>query len=1156
MKETLQVDERTLTALYDTMGAAESARDELVRVGVPHDRVSIRAADAAGATTTGGNEDRGFWGSLSDLFMPDEDRQTYAEGLRRGACLLTANVPAGLEDEAIEASTVEIEDKGTTDARGRVTMTLPIQEVAAPRPTEAKIVLRVSEPGGRAVERSVTLPILPAGPVIGLRKAFGDTLPEGGTATFDAVAAQADGRRIARAAAWSLYRVERRYQWYNNDGRWGFEPVKTSTRAAEGRVEIGTDAPARIGAAVQWGTYRLEVRGEGMDGAASSVGFTVGWSGDQTADVPDLLDMTLDKSAYAAGDTLTARLSPRFAGTATLAVVSDKVHEIRVVDVPAAGTSVAIPVRAEWGSGAYLVTLAHRPLDQAAKRQPGRSLGVAWFSVDRAARTLTMEMTPPKEMRPRGTMTIPVRLTGLKAGEEARVTVAAVDLGILNLTRYPSPDPAGFFLGQRQLGAEIRDLYGYLIDGMQGTRGAIRSGGDGVPALDAAAPTQEPLARYSGVVRVGPDGTASVSFEIPAFNGTVRVMGVAWTGDRVGSATADVIVRDPVVVAGTLPRFLSVGDQSRVHLQLDNVEGEAGDYTLDLDIRGPVLAPAAELRRTVRLAKGAKGAVTIPVTAAGPGTAVLDVRLTGPGIDVGQTYALRVQPGTSAMVRRTVRTLEPGGSLNLSSDLLADILPGTGAVSVALSTFSGLDVPGLLQALDRYPYGCTEQTVSRALPLLYVNRLAQAESLAVDGALDERIRGAIERVLARQASTGSFGLWGVGGNDIWLDAYATDFLTRAREAGHPVPQGAFNLALDRLRNHVANTTEVSEGNGAGLAYAAYVLARNGRPVMGDLRYLADTKIGDFKTPLARAQIGAALALLGDRGRSGTVFTAAVEQLRTSKDAGLAREDYGTRLRDGAGILALINEANLSREAIRPVIQVIADERPVGRTTSTQENAWMVLAAQAIQRESASLAFTVSGTPHAGALYRTWRGPAFAAGPVTIANTGTLAAQVVISTSGNPVDPEPAVSNGYTVERSYFRLDGTPADPAQVRQNDRLVTVLKVTERSSEYARLLLVDRLPAGFEIDNPKLVDSGTVEALPWLKVDQQPEHAEYRDDRFVAAFERAKGQGAFFTVAYIVRAVAPGRFTHPPAMVEDMYRPERFGRTAFGTVEVLAKP
>ncbi|HYF53858.1 MAG TPA: alpha-2-macroglobulin family protein, partial [Salinarimonas sp.] len=1002
----------------------------------------------------------------------------------------------------------------------------------------------------------VTLPILPSGPVIGVRKTFADTIPEGGTATFDVVAAQPDGRRIARAATWSLYRVERRYQWFNNDGRWGYEPVKSSARVAEGRVEIGVDAPARVGANVTWGTYRLEVRGEGMDGAATSVGFTVGWSGDQTADVPDLLDMTLDKAAYVSGDALQARLSPRFAGTATLAVVSDKVHEVRVVDVPAAGGTVSIPVKAEWGSGAYLVALAHRPLDQAARRQPGRSLGVAWFSVDRAARTLAVTLTPPKEMRPRGTLAIPVRLAGLNPGEEARVTVAAVDVGILNLTRYQAPDPAAFFLGQRQLGTEVRDLYGYLIDGMQGTRGAIRAGGDGVPALDAAAPAQEPLARYSGVVRVGPDGTAEVAFEIPAFNGTVRVMGVAWTGDRVGSASADVIVRDPVVVAGTLPRFLSVGDQSRIHLQLDNVDGAAGDYTLDLDIRGPVLAPAADLRRTVRLERGAKGSVTIPLTAAGPGTAVLAARLTGPGLDVSQTFALRVQPGTSALVRRTVRTLEPGASVTVSNDLLADILPGTGAVSVAVSTFSGIDVPGLLQSLDRYPYGCTEQTVSRALPLLYVNRLAQTEALAIDGALDGRIRGAIERVLSRQASTGTFGLWGIGGNDVWLDAYVTDFLTRARELGHPVPQGAFASALDRLRNHVANTTEIGDANASGLAYAAYVLARNGRPVMGDLRYLADTKLAEFKTPLARGQIGAALALLGDRGRSATVLAAAVDQLRTSKDGGRARDDYGTRLRDGAGLLALAGEADLPRDAVRTVIQAIAEERPTARTTSTQENAWLVLAAQAVQRESTTLALSVNGAPHQGALYRTWRGEALDRAPATIANTGTLASQVVISTSGNPIGPEPAFANGYAVERSYYRLDGTAADPAQVRQNDRLVTVLKVTEPATMSARVLLVDRLPAGFEIDNPKLVDSGTVEALGWLKTDVQPEHTEYRDDRFVAAYERSPGQPAFFTVAYIVRAVAPGRYTHPPAHVEDMYRPERFGRTAFGTVEVQARP
>ena len=173
---------------------------------------------------------------------------------------------------------------------------------------------------------------------------------------------------------------------------------------------------------------------------------------------------------------------------------------------------------------------------------------------------------------------------------------------------------------------------------------------------------------------------------------------------------------------------------------------------------------------------------------------------------------------------------------------MADLFPGTGAVSVSVSPLAALDVPALLQALDRYPYGCSEQIVSRALPLLYVNKLAAAERLALDQNVDERVKNAIERVLARQGSDGSFGLWSVGGEDAWLTAYVADFLTRARERGFDVPQLAFNLALDRLRNYVANTTEVNK-DGDDLAYAAYVLARNGRPVMGDLRYLGGHQAG-------------------------------------------------------------------------------------------------------------------------------------------------------------------------------------------------------------------------------------------------------------------------------------------------------------------------
>ncbi len=174
--------------------------------------------------------------------------------------------------------------------------------------------------------------------------------------------------------------------------------------------------------------------------------------------------------------------------------------------------------------------------------------------------------------------------------------------------------------------------------------------------------------------------------------------------------------------------------------------------------------PTGELSRTAQLAQRAQTSLSIPVTAAGVGDAAVTVRMTGPnGAGVERTLPIRIQPGSDAILRRVVRRLDPGQSITVSADLTQDLLPGSGAVSTSVSLHGGIDVPALLAALDRYPYGCTEQIVSRAMPLLYVNQLASRERLPIDGDLDERIRDAIDRVLARQDSNGAFGLWSVGG---------------------------------------------------------------------------------------------------------------------------------------------------------------------------------------------------------------------------------------------------------------------------------------------------------------------------------------------------------------------------------------------------------
>jgi uncharacterized protein YfaS (alpha-2-macroglobulin family) len=260
------------------------------------------------------------------------------------------------------------------------------------------------------------------------------------------------------------------------------------------------------------------------------------------------------------------------------------------------------------------------------------------------------------------------------------------------------------------------------------------------------------------------------------------------------------------------------------------------------------------------------------------------------------------------------------------------------------------------------------------------------------------------------------------------------------------------------------------------------------------------------------------------------------------------------------MLVLVAEAKLGGaiqgDGIARAGAVLDQARAERSIVSTQEMNWMAIAAEGLADHASLAQFRVDGEPVKGALYRRWSGPALADKSITVANAGQSPAQLVVSVSGAPIEPDPAVANGYAIERSLYKLDGTRIDSMQsMAQNERVVVALKVTEAQARPARLLVVDRLPAGLEIDNPALVDGGSVEAFAWLSKDVEPTHTEYRDDRFVAAFDRAEGQSAFITMAYVVRAVAPGHYVYPPATAEDMYNPERYGRTAFEELEVSAK-
>ena len=364
-------------------------------------------------------------------------------------------------------------------------------------------------------------------------------------------------------------------------------------------------------------------------------------------------------------------------------------------------------------------------------------------------------------------------------------------------------------------------------------------------------------------------------------------MTVAWTKEAVGHATQDVIVRDPVVITAGLPRFLAPGDAAVMRLDVANTDGPDGDYSLAIETTGDLSTGSAALPDKLTLTGGKRQTMTVPLIAQTAGDASITIRLAhADGLTVEQTLFIPVRPASMPVTTRMVVDLGPNGSsLRVDRELLAASMLAGATVSVGVSQSAAFDVPSVLMALDRYPYGCAEQTTSRALPLLYVSELAAGAGMADEPELKGRIQDAIYRVLNYQSSSGSFGLWGPGSGDLWLDSYVSDFLTRAREKGYDVPAQAMTQALSNLQNALAYDIDL-EDRGTEIAYALYVLARNKKASVGDLRYYSDTQLEAFSSPMAVAQLAASLALYGDAQRSEATFTAALQ---------LAKHDHRVRL---------------------------------------------------------------------------------------------------------------------------------------------------------------------------------------------------------------------------------------------------------------------
>ena len=609
---------------------------------------------------------------------------------------------------------------------------------------------------GRTANETMTLPVAAGAPWIGVKPLFSGSLAEGADARFEVIGLDAGGRPAAiKGLRWDLVEEIHDYQWFSTDGHWDYKVVTRDRKVADGTADVAPNAPAAIRQAVGWGNFRLDVYDPKGGGATSARFYAGWWVSDDPNPTPDKLTVALDRTSYKAGDTARVRIEPPFAGDVLLFIANDRVLETRDVAVPADGATVEIPVSSDWGAGAYVLATAFRPSGEGGERRhgPGRAVGVAWFGIDVTERVLGVSIDAPAEIRPNQRLDLPLTVTGVPQGQSAWVTLAAVDEGILLLTDFQSPDPTDHYFGRRALGVEMRDAYGRLIIS-DGRRGQVRTGGDAAAQQMSGLPKRSTrtVALYSGILPVGADGRVTVPLDLPDFDGELRLMAVAWTPTALGAASTAMKVRDPVIAEIGVPRFLAPGDKADLAFSLRNLSGPAGDYGVRVAVEGPLSIATASAQFTQTVAAGAEARRAIPLTATATGVGKIRISVTGPdGFQRDRDWDLSVRPAQALTTDRIATLVQPNQSVVLNADLVKGFLPDTVQVFASFSTRPTFDIPGLLKALDDYPYGCVEQTTSRALPLLYVAKVAEkVDSGFRPNDVRRKVQGAIDRIMTAQ----------------------------------------------------------------------------------------------------------------------------------------------------------------------------------------------------------------------------------------------------------------------------------------------------------------------------------------------------------------------------------------------------------------------
>ena len=1049
---------------------------------------------------------------------------------------------------------------GALDEEGKAAVSWELPSLSeAPSRLSANLRARVLEKGGRPNSTARMVHVDPFEVYVGLRKPdmdYGFTRINN-SLEVPVVAVTPDGETAPGRTL--MYRVfhNENYWWWEYDSRDQFRlrfKRDFSTKKIFETSIISRDRPMPVAFTPEkQGEYLIEVAD--ADGHKASLFIRAYPWGSLPASGRDAgaLVLKTDRENYAPGekavvsfpvpDTSSVLVTVSRGGN----VVHSRWHTPRTRNT----TQVEIPITADMAPNAYVTISVIQPHRQTANDRPLRMYGVVPLRVADPDTRLDLTLTAPDELKPEDAFEIVVQ-TG--DGKPAQLTLSVVDEGLLDITQFSTPDPWRAFFSKLRLGLHVSDLFGQVIGVNIGdVFKTFAIGGDAALAAyrrDRLPEEQKQrfksVSLFEGPVATDDQGRAVVSFVMPNYVGSVRIMAVAARGNAYGSAEKTVPVKTDLMVLPTLPRVLRPGDRIAVPATVFAMGDSLGSVEVAISTEG-LLRVDGQARDTIAFREaGEEDVLFMCVVPNAIGDARVAITATAGDVIATHTTDLTISPSSPRISADETREIRPGQAVVLPIPDRG--IPGSNRARITLHTRPNMKLGNRLLWLVRYPYGCVEQVVSAAFPQLYLKDIliVSGKSNEIAREIDEHINAAIRRLRRFQLSSGALSYWpGRSKPSIWGTLYAGHFLTEANALGYYVPDDLYENWMQYEQSRALTTRDDLMIR----TYRVYLLALANQPALGAMNLLKESSLRDM-TDVEKWL----LAVAYHRAGSSAIASEILKDAGTLANGGKRWEHtFGSALRDRAMILSAMIDFQRWGEA-DPLADEIALALSSDRWYSTQTSSFALLALGKHIRATEGdqpLRLVGSVTLPGGEVVPFDSGSRFYNVDIEFGFGQSVRVQLnpestvtrafaTLEWSGVPLKADAvAESRSLQLDVRWRDDDGFPVYPDTLKQGATFWGHFSVKNTSVAHIReIALTQLLPSGWEIENTRLSGAPMPGWTSNLGLGSET-YSDMRDDRVIYFFDIAPASNSQNFVVKL-NAVTAGTFTLSPTLVEAMYNNE----------------